>query len=247
MVLRRRSKKPMKWVSFFMLRVPLARLIGSGVIAACFCALPAVAQTIVFNTLDRAFGQTATISSGRLTGHQFLVDGSDYILTSAILTMHAGSGSAPVLRVFAHDSNTGEPSATVLGTFTPPGSFSSTNANHTWTANIPVSANTPYWLMFSNDSGSAGWTYSFNTSATTPSDAGPWFTVNRADTFNSGESWIVSTASVMHLQITATATAIPEPATNAAIAGALGLAIAHYWRRRKASAQPHAVGGGTAE
>jgi hypothetical protein len=193
--------------------------------AAAAFTTSASAVTLISNMPGNDATQTAGVSTLRGKGMAFTTAaGTPYIINSVDVRLNVPTPATmnPILQLFS-DTGANLP-GTALHTFTDP-VFTTPGINtYTFTGNFLMSASTKYWLVMFAEAGSSTFDWKASSPAQTPTGiathSGSLFTTN------SGSTWTVSTTLTSY---SIQATAVPEPATMAALA----IGMAAVIRRRK--------------
>lgn len=197
------------------------------------------AQTVVYDNLVTSGNSVQTWASLTKVGQSFTPNASG-TLSSFTLNLTMSGTATPIYSVELWSDNGGAtplPSS-LLATFVSgqpwsslytgtPGTYNAANTvtftSGSFGQNYSVNAGTPYWLVVTSTSGTAkAWGIS---SAT----ANPFATFSNTSVWSAG----VPSGGSLGAQITVSGSAIPEPSTYAAFAGAACLVAAGYSRRRK--------------
>ncbi len=190
-------------------------------------------QVLVLSNVTETFsaGSWLNVNATQWLGQPFTTGSSSFTLNSVSMEFVAG-GTSTGFAFRLYTAGVGQP-GTLLETLTPSANpntggtitFTSTNSTQ-------LDANTSYWVVASVTSTQAA--RANMTSSTGETSAYGWtFSDIRYQSANSGASWATRTT-FPRLSITATASAIPEPSTYAALAGVAVLGLAVYRRRRTA-------------
>jgi hypothetical protein len=162
--------------------------------------LVARAQTVLSDNLSALTNSTEAATGSSWLTASFATDAATYSLTSVTLLL--ANPIAGQARLDLYADGTLEPGS-LLGTLTPPDSYSSTLDSNTFTASdITLSPNTTYWLVLSADSGEFDWAW---TTDNTGNGAGFQRTWGQSD--DAGVTWF--TIDTFPTQFTVTATAVP--------------------------------------
>ena len=154
----------------------------------------------------------------------FLVDASSaYTIQSATLRFNVFSTDMVPVLTLHEDSGSDKPGA-ILGTFTNPGGYALGISNYTFTGSFLVQPSTKYWIQLAG--GTQTWDFDWNANQPSQAPTGVWTHLNQRFTSDGSQSW--TTSGVMN-NYEIKATAVPEPATMAA----LGLGLLAVGRRRK--------------
>jgi hypothetical protein len=199
-------------------------------------ASSAAAQSVIYSNISNSVnGFNSVMTSSTWGADQFKTDSSNLFITGVTLTMNALSGTANgvVLKIFSDSANT--PGSSVGGyVFDSPaigGNHSGPVAvTFTPTSAIALTANTNYWLVVFDPNANSEWRYTSSNTGTSTGVGG--YFVRDASSINSGGSWSAFTNSPYLAEISASA--VPEPSTYAAWAGALALGATIILRRRNA-------------
>ncbi|MBI5759474.1 MAG: hypothetical protein HZA46_13220 [Planctomycetales bacterium] len=135
--------------------------------------------TTFFDDLSAANGGSYAVSDATYEAGQFTTDSSTYNnLTVSLLMSQTTAGTAQ-LDLY---TNSGIQPGTLIATFTPPASFSSSLANATFTlSGLSLTASTDYWIVLHAPTGAYNWGWTSDFTVTQPwgesTDSGSiWFT-----------------------------------------------------------------------
>ncbi len=220
--------------------VSLLRLLAVSALAAL--AATAHAQVVVSNISATHNNGVTYPPAPRLLAQSFTTDSSSaqFNLISVSLMFYQSVGTIGNFTVTVYGNDSGKPGS-VLGTLSGNASPTATFAGQqeTYTASgVTLNANTTYWVSWGfsspNDDGA---TY-IGTPMQDTSATGQWSLGVTRVSFDFGSSWagFAATEFPAQISIQASAIAVPEPGTYAAIAGAAALGLAAWRRRRPAVA-----------
>jgi len=205
-------------------------------------AATAHAQTVYFSASDPDSFEGQGVESSAYVATGFVTDASalPYTLNSVTLTMGLSSGTPSNFQVALYSNSSGTPGvslATATGNSNP--FVNSGKSDFTYTfSGVTLAASTNYWIVASatgSEFNSYDWAGAMASGGDT-SFTGPWTNAGGYDS-NTGTpgSWTSLSGpglSAMEISVTATPTAVPEPATYAWLAGLTGLALVVARRRR---------------
>ena len=192
--------------------------------------LAAVSQATVIISNYPQTNDTSTsagLTTARIKALGFIMPNQDYFLDSVTVRLQFTATAVGVPIVTIREAGIPTAPGAILTTLTAPGGYVAGAGNYTFTSagSFLLAANTKYWVAVAGDGG-AGLDWRGSSPAITPTGLathdGSLFTSN------SGTSWSNS-ATLNTYEINATA--VPEPATMAA----LGLGAAAVIRRRRRS------------
>ena len=178
------------------------------------------AVTLIGNYPQSNDNNASVIDSSNWKATSFtLPAASNYILNSATLRLSAytNTSSAPVLTI--RSNNAGNPSATVLASFSTPATQGAGNFNYTFTPTsaFTFTAGSTYWLTLA---GTTTTSFSWNTSVPGITPTGIATSNGYKFSGNSGSSWGNSTVfNTFSIDVAA----VPEPLTILGGLTALGL------------------------
>jgi hypothetical protein len=185
---------------------------------------PALGLTAVSN-LDETHGtyDRHNISSSQWFAGGFDTGDEDTTLSSVSLWLYGSSSPGNTFAVSIYDDagswvpNNPVPGGALSGSTNP-----ATNGLHTYTGNVPLAANSRYWVVASVQNGYYGWYYTFSNADTSPMG---WSIVNRSAFTHSSGSWGGANGNVQF-----SVDIIPEPSALTLLTmAALGL----LYRRRR--------------
>lgn len=188
-------------------RFPLSRLMeacAAGILALNMAMpLAAFAAPLSDNTTQASAGTLAATSSDWLAA-SFTAD-ADYSAATleAILSATVDSGTA-TLALYSSDAS-GLIPGSLLATFQATGSASSL-ASYSLSG-VTLQSNTSYWLVLSNASSTANWSWTEASDGTGAGFTGLW-----ANSDDAGEVWFTN-STLYPLQASVTVSAVPEPNT----------------------------------
>lgn len=188
-------------------------------------AAPASAQVVLLGNMPSSDGTSDGLSNSTKIAVSFTVGSSGFSVSNVSLRLEGIYYAYPVVNF--HSNLAGAPGATVGGNFTMGQMGNLADYSFTSGTTLELSANTTYWMVAESQSGSSSWKGSGATPTGLASFGGYSFTSD------SGTTWAAHTSSMPSFAINGSA--IPEPSTYAAIAGALAIGFAAY--RRRASRQ----------
>lgn len=177
--------------------------------------------------------QGAILSSNlnQPTSYTELVEGSTFIASSfgtgaynstlkdVGLLMQFDIKANPIVALY---SNTGDQPGTFLGQLISPVLYTTGLQLTLFDGNqLPLAANTTYWIVAQAGSGSYEWAYTVSNLGN-----GSGFQHTWAITENAGSSWFVSNTEPMQMQVEDSSVATPEPATILLLV--VGLAVSRY-------------------
>lgn len=219
---------------------PRLHLPFAGLLLAWLLPLVAHAQSsLVFDTTGLPNGYYHLISSpGELAAQRFTTAASGPLtleLVSLSLTNTSGAWT-PLVHIVADESGT--PGTTLLGTLSSDSGVlpNGSSGMFSFSGSVSLAASTSYWVTFdANDAAQVYVSYQNGSSG----GVGTWLTTADYDSAGYFDGIWYGAGSLgdpMSMTIYATASAIPEPSTYAALAGlgSLGLAL---WRRRSVALQ----------
>lgn len=163
-------------------------------------SLAARAQDVLSDNLSATTTSTEAATGSSWLTASFATGDATYSLTSVTLLL--ANPLAGQARLDLYSDGTLEPGS-LLGTLTPPDSYSSSLDSATFTASdLTLAPNTTYWLVLSADSGEFDWAW---TTDNTGSGAGFLRTWGQSD--DAGVTWF--TIDTFPTQFTVTTTAVP--------------------------------------
>lgn len=199
------------------------------------------AQTVVYDNLVTSGNSVQTWANITKVGQSFTPNASG-TLSSITLNLTMSSTVTPIYSVelWSDDGGATPLPSSLLATFVTgqpwssvysgtPGTYNAANtvtfSSGSFGQNYSVNAGTPYWLVVTSTSGAA--------KAWGIGAASDDFTAVFSNATTSWGSTNLTGGGSLGAQITVSGSAIPEPSTYAAIAGAACLVAAGYSRRRK--------------
>ncbi len=202
-------------------------LLIPGLVLGFVAAATNASANIVISNLNGNDGfQTQGLNVTRKKGMAFLVDSSSvYRIQSATLRLEVVDETMTPILTLHEDSGSDKPAA-VIGTFTNPSSYSLGIANYTFEGSFLVQPSTKYWIQLSGVGASNQRDFDWKGSFPAQTPSGDWSHAGSRFTDDGGQSWANS---VILNTYEIKATAVPEPATMAA----LGLGVLAVVRRRK--------------
>jgi hypothetical protein len=205
-------------------KIPLSALFGAVSLWFAPASLAQVTTSNLGNAYNGGYAVSNVAGGIRATG-SFTTDAFSYTLDSVTIDISSLGGSIGFYAQIFSD-NGGVPGSLLSGGSLVGPPNPSSLATYMPSAALAFSPNTTYWLVTGATAGDA----TINTTSN-PAESGPWQLGNTAYSSIGGGAWGTGGSSVLFFSVTASASAIPEPSTYAAIAGAtmLGFVI---WRRR---------------
>ena len=184
------------------------------------------AQTVINNTSQSVTG-VAPINFSDWNGNKFVNDASSRNLQSITLSMGGAADTSGAFQVELHSNSGGLPGG-LLGVLTGNGN-PATAGLYTYStgSTITLSPNTTYWVVAKVTSGLGDYSWNY-TSTTTQSGTGTLG--GFSESTNQGGSWSAENVSFPSM-FSVTATAVPEPASYAAMLGIAALGFGVISRR----------------
>jgi len=163
---------------------------------------------------------------------KFTTASPNLLLQNAQLYFGAPTGSAVASVAVVADAS-GSPSSSVVATFSGVTSIT-TEQKYTYTTNTLLTAGTPYWLIVSQTTSGAAFSWFANADSADPTaqNASGWAYGGTKRSLNGGSTWTNFSAGST-ASISLAAVAVPEPATYAMALAGLACGGYTMWRRRK--------------
>jgi hypothetical protein len=198
-------------------------LVPRFLLLAAAVAMPAAAQVVLFDTINSASPSwSSAMSPTSPVGFSFSTDGSSSVIVDVGVYVKRGSSPTGTLSVSLWSDAGLKPGSKLYEVGSSAESaLTLTGSTLDFPVSLSVASNTRYWIVFT-DSVTSGVYMGFFSNDPVPSEAA-------AQTFNSGVSWTTYATVNGRMLVSA----VPEPATEAAIASGALVAFGAYRLRRK--------------
>jgi len=194
------------------------------------------AQTVLVSNLATTNGSNNQVDSGFWRSQAFDMGSASFNLSSVEIRGFQNSSGGTVA-IFSNTgtgfNNGSDKPNTLLSTLTgsiPVGGSASTTFTLTPASAVTLASNTRYWIVW-EASDNSHW-FSPSNGTTSGADASIPSSMGLRFSGNHGSSWTIGSNETMEIGISGVS-AIPEPSTYAAMAGAAALGLAAWTRKRR--------------
>jgi hypothetical protein len=156
----------------------------------------------LFDNLDELTVGIETMPTGLLQAQQFLTGSSGGFLTETVLLMQEDIAGGAVVDIYTSIADT---PASLLGSLSTAGAFSSTPAEQTFTGNVALAANSAYFVVLRVTSGEYGWAFTMP-----PGGSGVGYSDRSASSIDAGANWSLLQGEPLQMSVTMQSDAVPE-------------------------------------